>query len=154
MHVSYIAASDREQQVGHDPTGESRKEWHLISVIYSLAAEPDNERSWHALAQRCGYRRGALAKLLLVSERTLDRYFKKRVSMGAATWLRELQLRDAYQRILAGSPLKEVAFDVGFKQASHFTRSFRARFGFCPSVLRGSPADILMDRVRRAASVQ
>lgn len=56
--------------------------------------------------------------------------------------LRELQLSDAYRRIQSGSSLKEVAFAVGLRQAFHFRRQFKARFGMVPSMLASSaPGD-------------
>jgi len=107
---------------------------------------------WIVLAQKCRYQRESLAELLQVSSRTLDRYFKKHLSTTVGTWLRELQLTGAYQQIKAGSSLKEAAFAAGFKQASHFTRTFKSRFGILPSVLRGTPREVLRARVRQAAA--
>ncbi len=118
---------------------------------YTIRA--DEASQWAVLARRCRYQREPLIKLLQVSQRTLERYFKKHVLTTLGRWLRELQLRDAYQQIKEGTPLKEVVFAVGFKQASHFTRLFKGRFGILPSVLRGTPEEVLRDRVREAASI-
>jgi AraC-like DNA-binding protein len=121
---------------------------------HSAAGRRDEQREWALLAQKCRYRREPLARLVHVSLRTLDRYFKKHLSTTVGTWLRELQLADAYQQIKAGKPLKEAAFEVGFKQPSHFTRRFKHRFGFLPSVLRGTPQEVLRARLHEAATAQ
>lgn len=87
------------------------------------------------LARESFYSRQQLARLVKVSVRTLDRYFQTHLSMNVAGWLRELQLADAYNLVVSGTFLKEVAFNVGFKQPSHFSRCFKARFGLPPSAL-------------------
>lgn len=111
------------------------------------------EKKWACLAQQCRYRREALAKMLQVSQRTLDRYFKKHLGTGPSAWLRELQLNDAYQQIVAGKSLKEAAYEVGFKQASHFSRRFKGRFGIQPSLLRGSPHQVIRARLDRTTEI-
>ena len=114
----------------------------------------EEQREWALLAQKCRYRREPLANLLQISSRTLDRYFKKHLLTTVGTWLRELQLNDAYEQIKAGESLKEAAFAVGFKQAAHFTRSFKGRFGILPSVLRGTPQEVLRARLRDAVTAK
>jgi AraC-like DNA-binding protein len=114
----------------------------------------DEHRDWAVLAQQCRYQREPLRKLLQVSQRTLDRYFKKHLMTTVGTWLRELQLTDAYEQIYSGKSLKEAAFAVGFKQASHFTRRFKGRFGILPSTLRGTPQEVLRARLREAVTAK
>jgi transcriptional regulator GlxA family with amidase domain len=94
---------------------------------------------WIVLAQKCRYQRESLAELLQVSLRALERYFKKHLATTVGAWLRQLQLTDAYHQIKAGVSLKEAAFATGFKEASHFNRMFKSRFGIVPSFLRRDP---------------
>jgi AraC-like DNA-binding protein len=101
----------------------------------AIPVEADFVQSWTLLAQKSGYCRHRLAKLLQVSTRTLDRYFGKHLSLSVRQWLTESQLVDAYRQIITGKALKEISFDVGFKQHSHFTKRFKARFGVPPSLL-------------------
>jgi AraC-like DNA-binding protein len=61
-------------------------------------------------------------------------------------WLRELRLTRAYQNLLLGKSVKEVAFDQGYKQVSHFSREFKNHFGISPSFLLAG------NRVERAIS--
>lgn len=119
------------------------------------AIRPQDEKGdWAVLAQKCRYRRESLSSLLQVSSRTLDRYFKKYLFTTVGIWLGELRLIEAYQQILAGKSLKEASFATGFKQASHFSRTFKSRFGILPSMLRGTPREVLRARVRTAATNQ
>ena len=112
----------------------------------SLHPAPESSQSWETLAQECCYCRRRLARLLHVSVRTLDRYFQKHLQINCRTWLREVQLVSAWARLLAGRPVKEVSYHLGFKQPSHFTRLFKARFGIPPS--RVAPArDIFSKRI-------
>ena len=90
---------------------------------------------WEVLARTSGYRRHRLAKLVKVSTRTLDRYFEKHLSLSVQQWLSELRMAVACDQVRIGKPLKEISFDVGFKQPSHFTKRFKARFGIPPSLL-------------------
>ena len=63
--------------------------------------------------------------------------------MTAHQWLRELQLSQAYDLILSGKAVKEVSYDVGFKQPSHFTKRFKARFGVPPSFLSSTTSNLI-----------
>ncbi len=100
-------------------------------------------QSWEHLAQKCRYRRDCLAEVLQVSVRTLERHFKKHFSLTICEWLIELRLAKAYNQVLAGKSLKEISYDAGFKQTSHFTKCFKQRFGVPPSLLQGRGADQL-----------
>jgi AraC-like DNA-binding protein len=50
-------------------------------------------------------------------------------------WLRQHRLSKAYQALLKGKQVKEVAYDHGYKQMSHFSREFKIFFGVPPSYL-------------------
>jgi AraC-like DNA-binding protein len=112
----------------------------------------DENGEWAVLAQKCRYRREPLADLLQISSRTLDRYFKKHLSTTVGAWLLELRLTHAYEQIQAGQSLKEASFATGFKQASHFSRTFKSRFGILPSILRGSPREVLRARLHEVTA--
>ena len=112
----------------------------LMPERAAIPVETDFTQDWALLAQKSGYCRHRLAKIVQVSTRTLDRYFEKHLSLSVKQWLSELQLVDAYDQVMTGKPLKEISFDVGFKQPSHFTKRFKARFGIPPSFLLGGRA--------------
>jgi AraC-like DNA-binding protein len=90
--------------------------------------------SWEQLSQDAGYQPAKLAQLCGVSLRTLQRHFRSAYGATVSEWLRELRLREAYRRLQQGTRVKEVAFDLHFKQLSHFSREFKRAYGVAPSV--------------------
>lgn len=104
------------------------------------------EVSWEKLARDAHFRPQALAELCGVSMRTLQRYFRERYNQTVSDWLRELRLNEAVTSLRACDSVKEVAFELGYKQPSHFTRDFKRRFGVPPRAL--------MAMSRNGASVQ
>ena len=94
-----------------------------------------SEVSWEKLAKEAHFRPQALAELCGVSMRTLQRYFRARYNQTVSDWLRELRLNEAHARLKGCDSVKEVAFDLGYRQPSHFTRDFKQRFGVPPRTL-------------------
>ena len=92
--------------------------------------------SWETLAMGCGYRLPELARLCHVSMRTLQRHFRKHYNTTLSEWVRALRLDRARVMLVDSESVKRVAFDLGYKQPSHFTRDFKDRFGVPPSALR------------------
>lgn len=91
----------------------------------------------------------SLAEIAGVSLRTLQRIFRERFDTSPMSWLMEARLLEASRLILSGDdPVTKIAYRVGFKDPSHFTRRFKARFGVSPNEYRrstdgvpGPPAD-------------
>ena len=78
-----------------------------------------------------------LAEIAGVSLRTLQRIFRERFDTSPMSWLMEARLLEAARLILAGDdPVTKIAYRVGFKDPSHFTRRFKARFGVSPNEYR------------------
>jgi len=92
--------------------------------------------TWEGLAAQANYRPGALAKLCKVSLRTLQRHFAKHYGLTLGGWMRDIRLSAAYRRISGGEQIKAVAFDLGFKQLSHFSRVFKQVHGVPPRMVR------------------
>jgi len=97
-------------------------------------------QEWEVLAQKAGFRARELADLCQASLRTLERHFQKHYGVTVSEWLRELRLKQAYTSLQSGKSVKEVAFEHGYKQVSHFSREFKSQFGISPSFLSIPPS--------------
>jgi AraC family chitin signaling transcriptional activator len=73
------------------------------------------------------------AKLLFVSERSLQRRFKAVTNKTFKEYLNELRLEKACQYLLAGGKVAQVAFDCGFNDPSYFSQRFKHHFGLSPT---------------------
>ena len=89
--------------------------------------------SWEVLAAESNYRPTELARLCHVSLRTLQRRFAQNYGMTISDWMRQIRLAKAYARVVSGESIKVVAYDLGFKQLSHFSRVFKQVHGVAPS---------------------
>lgn len=75
-----------------------------------------------------------LASALNVTRRTLHNYLKSEVALSPSEFIRTLRLEHARRLLSDGAgTVSEVAYAVGFKSLSHFTRRFREHFGEVPS---------------------
>lgn len=99
----------------------------------------DSAVSWEQLAKEAQFRPHALADVCGVSMRTLQRYFRAQYDQTVSDWLREVRLNEALNFLKACDSVKEVAFELGYKQPSHFTRDFKKRFGVPPRTLMVHP---------------
>lgn len=83
-----------------------------------------------------------VAKEVGLSRRQLERLFMKTMKCSPALTYRKVRLERARQLVVdTRAPLLDIAMEVGFENASHFTRAFRENFGVTPSHLRVPPAE-------------
>lgn len=75
----------------------------------------------------------AAAKMLFVSERSLQRRVKSAIEKTFTEYLTEVRLDNACRRLLAGEKVSEVAFECGFNDPSYFSQRFKHRFGVSPT---------------------
>lgn len=73
------------------------------------------------------------AKMLFVSERSLQRRFKSVSSRTFTDYLTEVRLEKACESLLAGEKVVDVAFASGFNDPSYFSQRFKLYFGLPPS---------------------
>ncbi len=78
-----------------------------------------------------------LAAIANVSPRQLRRLFRERLGISVMAYYRDLRL-DVAERLVTRSPLSltDVALATGFANSSHFSASYRRRFGAAPSRIR------------------
>ena len=78
-----------------------------------------------------------LARRLGVSRRYLDKLFgRSGRTVSQHLWDRRLGLAAERRGRPKAACITEIAYSVGFKDASHFTRAFKTRFGATPSEWR------------------
>lgn len=68
-----------------------------------------------------------------VSERHLRRVFEDGLGISPKDWLRQERMVAARSLLREGSPIKEVAIDLGFTNAKMFSRDFQAFHGVKPT---------------------
>jgi len=66
------------------------------------------------------------------SIRTIERAFQKDVGLNLELWRRQARLMKAVELLVAGQSIKEVAFQVGYRQPSAFVEMFRQTLGTTP----------------------
>lgn len=74
-----------------------------------------------------------MAKLLYVSERSLQRHFKNITHKTFKEYLTEYRLEKACQFLLEGEKISQAAYLCGFNDPSYFSQRFKQHFGVSPS---------------------
>ncbi|WP_391089508.1 helix-turn-helix domain-containing protein [Vibrio sp. NH-UV-68] len=73
------------------------------------------------------------AKMLYISERSLQRRVKSAFDKTFTEHLNDTRLDHACRRLLAGGKVSDVAFECGFNDPSYFSQRFKHRFGMSPT---------------------
>jgi len=90
-------------------------------------------QDWPERARVAKWRAATLAKNCGVSMRTLQRYFLKEMGKSPKLWLAEQRQLDAVEVLKTCSCVKEAASNLGYKHTHHFSRDFKAHWGYCPT---------------------
>jgi AraC family transcriptional regulator len=90
-------------------------------------------RHWEELAVTARYDAKVLARLCGLSARQLQREYRRVLQCSPQSWLNERRMAAARSMLQAGVPVKRVAFELGFKQPSHFCRQFKSYNRLTPS---------------------
>lgn len=88
---------------------------------------------WIELAETAHFDARRLASLCRLSSRQLQREFRRCLDRSPQDWLNEQRIKAARQLLLSGLPVKRVAYELGFKQPSHFSRQFKEISNETPS---------------------
>lgn len=96
-------------------------------------AHLQNREDWQRLARQSGYNASQLSKALQVCPRQLHRYTRRLFGRSPQEWLDEERLNLATEMLKQSRSVKWVAFQLGFKQVSHFSREFKLRHRLSPT---------------------
>jgi transcriptional regulator GlxA family with amidase domain len=97
-----------------------------------LAREP-LPLSLTAIAREGDYKMSSLTERIGVSDRHLRRVFEEGIGISPKEWLRQERMVAARSLLRQGSPIKEVAIDLGFTTAKMFSRDFQLFHGVKPT---------------------
>ena len=101
-------------------------------LLVLLAREP-LPLSLTQIAREGEYRMSNLCDRIGVSERHLRRVFEDGLGISPKDWLRQERMVAARSLLREGSPIKEVAIDLGFTTAKMFSRDFQTFYGVKPT---------------------
>ncbi len=85
------------------------------------------------VARDGNFQMSSLCAHIGVSERHLRRVFEDGLGIGPKEWLRQQRMVAARHLLRRGSPIKEVAIDLGFATAKMFSRDFMSFHGVRPT---------------------
>lgn len=89
-------------------------------------------QEWERVAREADFRPTRMAALCSISERQLERIFKRHLNCTPSQWLRELQCRLAKDLVAQGYSSKAAAAELKFATDAHFCREFKKVFGTSP----------------------
>ncbi|MCL9773211.1 AraC family transcriptional regulator [Vibrio methylphosphonaticus] len=81
------------------------------------------------------------AKVLFISERSLQRRFKSLFGVTFSDYLSEIRMEKACEMLLQGEKVADVAFSCGFNDPSYFSQRFKLYFGISPSKFASLESD-------------
>jgi AraC-like DNA-binding protein len=84
---------------------------------------------WYELARQAGYNSSRLSKLLGIGPRHLQRLTRRAFGRSSQEWLDEQRLLAAAGLLKKHRSVKYVAYQLNFKQVSHFSREFKRHYG-------------------------
>ncbi len=94
---------------------------NLRPIYARLSENPADSRSLEYWAEEIG-----------ASTRTLTRLFHKETGMNFRQWRQQVRLLEALTRLAAGSPVTNVALDLGYDSQSAFIAMFKKALGKTP----------------------
>jgi len=85
------------------------------------------------LEKHCVLTRSSLAKLTGLSESRFSHWFREQTGMPLRSYRKWLRLIGGVEQVLAGQTFVNAAYNAGFADQAHFTRTFVQMFGVKPS---------------------
>lgn len=93
----------------------------------------EKKRTWLTLAREANYSAPAMAKICGITVRQLERQAQITLGCTPQQWLDQQRMVMAQALLRESDTIKEVSFQLGFKQPSHFCRQFKLYFGMTPT---------------------
>ena len=93
----------------------------------------DRVTDWEQRLQNARWQAQRLARACGVGEWTLRHYVRERFGLRLHAWITKERMSEASDLLAQGLTVKEVAWAVGYKQPSHFSREFKVFHGVGPS---------------------
>jgi AraC-like DNA-binding protein len=106
---------------------------HPSQPFYKIA------RAQMIISEECGKRHSLLelSKRIGWSRTWLSHAFRKHVGIGLEQYLLHLNLCFALWQVMASDfSIKQIAYDLGYRDSRYFSNLFRERFGVLPSIAR------------------
>ncbi len=125
----HILARPVESVLSAPPPGLAERDRRFIDRVTGAAEAHFADPAFGAIG---------LAGAVFMGPRQLQRKLKALLDMNPAAYLREFRLNKARDALEAGRLVTDVAYACGFSSPSHFSQSFKARFGVRPSDWRQS----------------
>ncbi|MDZ7692773.1 MAG: AraC family transcriptional regulator [Balneolaceae bacterium] len=116
---------------------------HILSYILKIV-DRHQTPVWEVMEENYTYdlKIEDFANLSNRSLSTFKRDFKKHYKCSPGKWLTKRRLKRAKSMLQTGDKtISQVAFDCGFNNLSHFSRTYKAEYGMSPSAYRRDWAD-------------
>lgn len=108
------------------------KDPRIASVLITMEQNLEGDISLEGLARSVG-----------LSRRQLERLFEEQTGLSPGAAYRRIRLERAKELLQnTNRAVVDIAFDVGYSSASHFTKAFRLAFGNTPLSVRSSQPEL------------
>ncbi len=115
-------------------------------ILVLLAREP-LPLSLSQIAREGEYKMSVLCDRIGVSERHLRRVFEEGLGISPKEWLRQERMVAARNLLRHGSPIKEVAIDLGFSTPKMFSRDFLEFYGVRPTDFQRKESEYILKAI-------
>ncbi len=89
--------------------------------------------AWLLLAKHCQFNTGEMSRRCQITIRQLERQCQKALGHSPQEWLNQQRMLAAQRLLLESDSIKSVAYELGYKQGSHFCREFKKYYQMTPS---------------------
>ncbi|MCW8347337.1 helix-turn-helix domain-containing protein [Vibrio sp. ZSDZ65] len=122
LEPTTFEAQTLKSEVGNRPDKPKHGDWkaNVTQLVSEQFSNPEFSTS-------------SAAKVLFISERSLQRRFKSLFGVTFSDYLSEIRMEKACEMLLQGEKVVDVAFSCGFNDPSYFSQRFKLYFGISPS---------------------